>query len=139
MTTATDTASPAATERVRVLVADDEPDLLELLALAVGHSGHQVVSARNGQEALELLRTGEVDVAVLDVQMPRMSGVEVVAALRALQGVRQPPVIMLSALDGRQDVDAGYAAGADDYLFKPCRLSTLRQRVDEYAAHPRTA
>lgn len=124
--------------RVRVLVADDEPDMLELVSFIVSRSGHEVVPVGTGRAALAVLRQGDVDVAVLDVQMPSMTGLEVMAALEARPGTRRPALVLMSALSGRTDVDAGYAAGADVYLTKPFRLAALRAHVDNLVEQHRS-
>lgn len=112
----------------RVLLADDESDLRSLMVLVLESGGHEVVAARDGAEAIALSAVGEFDVVVLDVMMPRATGIEVLGEIRARQG-RQPTVLMLSALCSRADVRAGYVAGADDYLAKPFTMSELLDRV----------
>ena len=113
-----------------LLVAEDDPDLLELLVAALRMTGHEVVAARDGMQALALLRSRPIDLAVLDVLMPRMTGLEVVREVRADRSIDQPVLLMLSALCSRSDVRAGLIAGADDYLAKPFDLGELIDRVD---------
>lgn len=113
-----------------LLVAEDDPDLLELLVAALRLTGHEVLAARDGMQALAVLRSRPVDLAVLDVLMPRMTGLEVVREVRADTTIAQPTLLMLSALCSRGDVRAGLLAGADDYLAKPFDLGELIDRVD---------
>lgn len=113
-----------------LLVAEDDPDLLELLVAALRLTGHEVLAARDGMQALAVLRSRPVDLAVLDVLMPRMTGLEVVREVRADTSIAQPTLLMLSALCSRSDVRAGLLAGADDYLAKPFDLGELIDRVD---------
>jgi DNA-binding response OmpR family regulator len=117
--------------RPTLLVAEDDPDLLELLVAALRMTGHEVLPARDGMQALALLRSRPIDLAVLDVLMPRMTGLEVVREVRTDTSIEQQPVLlMLSALCSRSDVRAGLIAGADDYLAKPFDLGELIDRVD---------
>jgi DNA-binding response OmpR family regulator len=113
-----------------LLVAEDDPDVLELIVSALRLTGHEVIAARDGMQAVALLRTREVDPAVLDVLMPRMTGIEVLREVRGDSSLPQPAVLMLSALCSRADMRAGFVAGADDYLAKPFDLRELLDRVD---------
>ena len=113
-----------------LLVAEDDPDVLELIVSALRLTGHEVIAARDGMQAVALLRTREVDLAVLDVLMPRMTGIEVLREVRGDSSLPQPAVLMLSALCSRADMRAGFVAGADDYLAKPFDLRELLDRVD---------
>lgn len=112
----------------RILVADDEPDLRSLMALVLESGGHQVWTATDGAAAIGLSAEHDFDVAILDVMMPRATGIEVVGEIRARRG-HQPTVLMLSALCSRADIRAGYVAGADDYLAKPFTMAELLDRV----------
>ena len=112
------------------MVAEDDPDLLELVVSALRLTGHDVIAARDGMQAVALLRTRSVELAVLDVLMPRMTGIEVLREVRGDRALPQPAVLMLSALCSRADMRAGYVAGADDYLAKPFDLRELLDRVD---------
>lgn len=113
----------------RILVADDDPDVLDLVCFALRGAGHEAVAARDGGEALTRALGGEFDLLVLDVMMPVMTGLDVVAGVRSDAEVVQPPVLMLSALSSQADVRAGRAAGADDYLSKPFSVVELVRRV----------
>lgn len=113
-----------------LLVAEDDPDVLELIVSALRLTGHEVIAARDGMQAVALLRTREVELAVLDVLMPRMTGIEVLREIRDDSSLPQPAVLMLSALCSRADMRAGFVAGADDYLAKPFDLRELLDRVD---------
>lgn len=112
-----------------VLVADDEPDLLDLLVYRLSHSGYEVVSARDGDEALRLARDTGPDLAVLDVMMPKLDGFELTRKLREEERTRQIPVILLTARAQETDVASGFEAGADDYLRKPFDPDELVARV----------
>ncbi|HVU77368.1 MAG TPA: response regulator [Gaiellaceae bacterium] len=112
-----------------LLVADDDEDILLLVELRLTLSGFDVVSARDGQEALELARGRRPDLAVLDWMMPGASGVDVVRALRADDETSRLPVLLLTARAADSDVREGLAAGADDYLHKPFSPQELVERV----------
>ena len=112
-----------------ILVADDEPDVLELLAYRLSHSGYQVLGAHDGEEALRLAVDHPPDLAVLDVMMPKLDGYELTRRLRAEEQTRQVPVILLTARAQEADVATGFAAGADDYLRKPFNPDELVARV----------
>jgi DNA-binding response OmpR family regulator len=102
-----------------VLVADDDPDLLEYIKFRLEHAGFQVVTARHGEEALSLALEQQPGLAVLDVRMPKLDGFEVTRRIRKNDGLREMPIILLTASSEGADMRAGYEAGADDYLRKP--------------------
>ncbi len=108
-----------------VLCADDDEDILALVSLRLERAGFRVERAADGDEALDLARTLLPDVAVLDVMMPRRTGTEVVAALRADEATKHLKVILLSARVQQADVERGFDAGADAYLAKPFRAPEL--------------
>jgi two-component system response regulator MprA len=112
---------------MRVLVVDDEPAVRDALERALRLEGYEVELAVNGSQALAAVEAGEPDVVVLDVLMPRLSGLEVCRRLRA--GGRRLPVLMLTARDAVVDRVAGLDAGADDYLVKPFALEELLARL----------
>jgi two-component system response regulator MprA len=114
-------------ERPKILVVDDEPAVQQALARAFALERYDVEVARDGGEALEALAAEQFDAVVLDVTMPRVSGLEVCRRLRA-SGDRSP-VLMLTARDAIDDRVAGLDAGADDYLVKPFALRELMARV----------
>jgi DNA-binding response OmpR family regulator len=116
-------------ERPVVLAADDDEDILELIAFRLEHSGYTVLQARDGQEALDLARTSRPDLAVLDVMMPKIDGFEVTRRLRADDSTTRMPIILLTARTQEADVQRGFDAGADDYIRKPFSPQELRARV----------
>ena len=115
--------------RHTIVVADDDPDILELVLLRLEMGGHRVIGARNGAQALELARSELPDLCILDVQMPHMSGFEVLHALRAEEPTRTMPVLLLTASVQDNDVIRGLEAGADDYLRKPFSPVDLETRI----------
>jgi DNA-binding response OmpR family regulator len=116
-------------ERPVVLAADDDEDILELIAFRLEHSGYTVLQARDGEEALDLARTSRPDLAVLDVMMPKIDGFEVTRRLREDDSTTRMPIILLTARTQEADVQRGFDAGADDYIRKPFSPQELRARV----------
>jgi DNA-binding response OmpR family regulator len=112
-----------------VLAADDDEDILELVAFRLERSGYTVLRATDGEEALRLALEAKPDLAVLDVMMPKLDGYELTRRLRADDATRRMPIILLTARSQDADVQAGFDAGADDYLRKPFSPQELRARV----------
>jgi DNA-binding response OmpR family regulator len=115
--------------RPLVLVADDDPDILSLVKLRLERSGYDVLSAGDGEQALETARAQTPDLALLDVMMPKLDGYEVTARLRKEEATRHLPVILLTARVQESDIARGVEAGADDYVKKPFSTHELRDRV----------
>lgn len=112
---------------MRILVVEDEPRLRELVERNLRGEGYQVDATGDGADAYERARTGAYDLVVLDVMLPRMSGLEISMRLRR-QDVRTS-ILMLTARDAVDDRVAGLEAGADDYLVKPFAFAELTARV----------
>jgi two-component system, OmpR family, alkaline phosphatase synthesis response regulator PhoP len=110
-----------------VLIADDDVDILTLVRVRLERSGYTVISARNGVEALQLARDRHPDLAILDVAMPEMTGLEVTQHMR--EENLDVPVILLTARARDVDVAAGADAGADVYVTKPFSPQELESRV----------
>ncbi|HEU0025637.1 MAG TPA: response regulator, partial [Ktedonobacterales bacterium] len=108
------------------LIVDDEPYLVDLVRLNLETEGYRVVTASNGQEALERLKADLPDVVILDVMMPEMDGFETLARIREVSSV---PVIMLTVRTEESDRIRGLEIGADDYLTKPFSLREFQARV----------
>ncbi len=113
----------------RIVVADDDADIRDLVVFKLQHSGHDVVAVGDGASALEVCRTRAPDLLVLDVMMPGLSGLETCRALRSDPRTATIPVILLTARAQQGDVEEGYAAGADDYVTKPFSPRELAFRV----------
>jgi DNA-binding response OmpR family regulator len=112
-----------------VLAADDDEDILALVTFRLERSGYTVLQARDGAEALELARAEKPDLAVLDVMMPKLDGLELTRRLRAEEATSRMPIILLTARAQDTDVQQGFDAGADDYIRKPFSPQELRSRV----------
>jgi DNA-binding response OmpR family regulator len=115
--------------RPLVLVADDDPDILALVALRLERSGYEVVIARDGERAVAAAFERTPDIALLDVMMPKLDGYEATARLRGNDATRTIPVILLTARVQEADIARGLEAGADDYVKKPFSTQELRDRV----------
>jgi DNA-binding response OmpR family regulator len=102
-----------------ILVADDDPDIVALVSAVLRRAGFDVVEASDGAEALELLRTRRPQLAVLDISMPKLDGMEVLQFMRAEPESSAVPVVLLSARAQEADVRDGYAQGASKYVRKP--------------------
>jgi DNA-binding response OmpR family regulator len=122
-------AEPAPRDQPVVLAADDDEDILALVAFRLERSGYTVLQARDGQEALDLALTEKPDLAVLDVMMPKLDGFELTRRLRAEERTSRMPIILLTARAQDGDVAHGFEAGADDYIRKPFSPQELRTRV----------
>jgi DNA-binding response OmpR family regulator len=122
------------TERPLILCADDDEDILSLVALRLERAGFQVIKAVDGEAALEAIRTHKPILAVLDVMMPKRTGYEVLAAVRADQALAGLKVILLSARVQESDVERGIDAGADAYLAKPFKAGEFVAKVQELLA-----
>ena len=110
-----------------ILIADDEAEIRDLLRLYLENSGYDVLEAADGLEALAVMEKEHVDLAVLDVMMPRMDGFSVLAQMRA--DGNETPVLFLTAKDSVPDRVHGLDAGADDYLVKPFSFDELLARL----------
>ena len=127
------TAADPQTATLRVLVVDDDDDLRLLVATRMERHGHEVLTARNGNEALAMARAAKPDVAILDVMMPELDGFAVTRELRADERTKDMTVVILSGRAGAADREFALRSGADDYLLKPFDPKDLYSRV--LAAH----
>ena len=118
----------------RIVVADDDADILRLVAFVLRRGGHTVLEARSGEEALALIRGERPDLAVLDLRMPGLDGLQVVRALAQDESVEPLPLIMLSASAQQAEVEAGLSAGVAAYVAKPFTPQQLARVVAEVLA-----
>jgi two-component system, OmpR family, response regulator MtrA len=114
---------------MRIVVADDEPDIRRLVAFALRRRGYEVAEAAAGDAALDLVRTEAPDLVVLDVMMPGMNGTEVARALGEDERTAGIPVLLLSARDQAAEIEEGMTSGARDYMVKPFAPPELAERV----------
>lgn len=118
----------------KIVVADDDIDIRELVEFKLSSLGHDVVAVADGGAAIEACREHRPDMAVLDVMMPGVSGLDAIKALRADNDLHDLPVMLLTARAQESDVDAGFDSGADDYITKPFSPKELASRIDALLA-----
>ena len=123
----------------KVLIADDEPNILISLEYLMKREGYVVQVARDGQEALDVLRRERPRLVLLDVMMPRKSGIEVCQELRGDEAIRDTLVLMLTAKGRDTDVAKGLGVGADAYMTKPFATKDLVAKVRDMLAAPTPA
>ncbi|MCS7032512.1 MAG: response regulator transcription factor [Phycisphaerae bacterium] len=133
-------ASGVSKNRKRILVVDDEKDLLELVRFNLERNGYEVITAADGNTALELAAKQSPDLIVLDLMLPGLDGTEVARRLKADAATASIPIVMLTAKSEETDVVVGLTLGADDYVTKPfsmkillARLNTVLRRRDSAA------
>ncbi|HEY8841333.1 MAG TPA: response regulator [Candidatus Dormibacteraeota bacterium] len=118
-------------KRQTILIVDDEPNLRNLVHATIDSPVYQVIEACDGEEAWTLIKERKPDLVLLDLKMPRRSGLEVLMAIRADPELRGTQVMVLTSSDQQSDIDAGILAGADYYLTKPFSPADLIARVSE--------
>jgi two-component system alkaline phosphatase synthesis response regulator PhoP len=114
----------------KVLIADDEPDILEIISYNLGKEGYDVYTARDGNEAIERARILHPDLIILDIMMPRKTGIEVCQVLRSQPSFQDTLIIFLTALSDEGSEIKGLEIGADDYVSKPISPKVLVSRVN---------
>jgi two-component system alkaline phosphatase synthesis response regulator PhoP len=114
----------------RILVADDEPDILEIISYNLSREGYEIYTAKNGQEAIDKAKATNPDLIILDVMMPKKTGMEACQALRALPQFQKTLIIFLTAMSDESSQIRGLELGADDYVSKPISTKVLVSRVN---------
>jgi DNA-binding response OmpR family regulator len=121
----------------RVLIADDEPDIVETIKCILEARGHQVFEANDGMEALDHARNSNPDIIFLDVMMPKLDGYKVCRMLKFDSQYQNIPVILLTARASSQDMSIGEEVGADVYLTKPFDVDEVLDLVDRLTSNSR--
>ena len=121
----------------KILIAEDERDIRDLITFTLGFAGFEVVAAANGEEAVNLARQEIPDLILMDVRMPRMTGYEACALMKADAKLKDIPVIFLSAKGQDSEIQTGLQAGAIDYLLKPFAPDQLTERIQTVLAQHR--
>ena len=114
-----------------ILIAEDEKDIRELIVFSLTFSGFEVVSAVDGQDALEKAMEVRPDLIMMDVRMPRMTGYEACARMKEMEELKDIPVVILSAKGQDSEIQTGLNVGAYEYILKPFAPDELIQRVQE--------
>jgi len=119
-------------QKPKVLIVDDELFNLDYLEQALADSNYQIITASNGQEALDKIQSEQPDLILLDLMMPVLDGFAVLAHIKADQVLRDIPVIIISAEHDSKSVVKGIKQGSEDYLTKPVNADLLVKKVKEY-------
>ncbi|MGK6352320.1 response regulator transcription factor [Parapedobacter sp. DT-150] len=118
------------TAKQKILVVDDEPDIVELIAYNLKREGYQVYTASNGQEAVSTAKKIMPDLIILDVMMPKMDGIEACRIMRAMPEFKSTFMVFLTARSEEYSEIAGFNVGADDYIAKPIKPRALLSRIN---------
>ncbi len=113
----------------KILIAEDEPDIRELVAFMLRFAGYEVMAASNGEEAVQAATRDVPDLVLMDVRMPRMTGYDACRIMKANPDLRDVPVVFLSAKGQESEIQSGLEAGAEEYLLKPFSPDELTNRV----------
>jgi DNA-binding response OmpR family regulator len=113
----------------KILIAEDERDIRDLITFTLRFAGHEVIATGNGEEALEKALIEKPDLIMMDVRMPRMTGYEACARMKAEDSIKNIPVVFLSAKGQESEVNTGLEAGAVEYILKPFSPDQLTDRV----------
>ena len=119
----------------RILVVDDEIYIVHILDFSLGMEGYEVLTALDGEQALEKARAEKPDLIVLDIMMPKLDGYETCKRLKADPDTKDVPVILLSAKGRNVDQKVGFEVGADDYITKPFSPRKLVERINAILGH----
>jgi DNA-binding response OmpR family regulator len=115
----------------KILIAEDERDIRDLITFTLRFAGHEVVATANGEEAYEKAKEAAPDLIIMDVRMPRMTGYEACKRMKELDSLKAVPVVFLSAKGQEAEVQAGLEAGAVEYILKPFAPDKLTERVKQ--------
>ncbi|GAB4409610.1 MAG: response regulator [Anaerolineales bacterium] len=129
MTGPSQQTTPSPLRRTRILAVDDERSILDIIRRRLEPEGYEVITARDGEEALKVALEWEPDLAILDVIMPKMDGLELCRRMREHPNLAALPVLFLTSRESVEDRIRGFEAGADDYLPKPFDLRELSLRI----------
>jgi len=125
-----DVKSKAEMTKKRILLVDDDPDILELLSRRIRSWGHEVITAANGEDCLRKTEEEPTDLIVLDIVLPAMRGRDVCALLKANPKTSHIPVVFLSALAMPEHIEAGFRCGAEGYIVKPFNAGDVRNQIE---------
>jgi two-component system alkaline phosphatase synthesis response regulator PhoP len=120
----------------KILVVDDEIYIVHILDFSLGMEGYEVITALDGEQALERMKVERPDLVVLDIMMPKLDGYEVCKQIKSNPATKQTPVILLSAKGRNVDQKLGFDVGADDYITKPFSPRKLVERINQLLGQP---
>ena len=115
----------------KILIVDDEPNIVMTLEYTFKKSNYEVFIARDGQEALDILKTNFPDVIILDIMMPMVDGFATLEQIRKDENLQHTKVMFLSAKNKESDIEKGLALGADAYMTKPFSIKKVVEKVEE--------
>ncbi len=118
----------------KILIAEDERDIRDLIEFTLTYAGHEVIKTSNGAEAVEKAPEVKPDLILMDVRMPKMTGYEACRAMKDIESIKDIPVVFLSAKGQQSELDTGIDAGAYDYILKPFAPDQLTSRIAEILA-----
>ena len=118
----------------KILIAEDERDIRDLVAFTLRFAGHEVFAASNGEEAVEMAPQVNPDLILMDVRMPRMTGYEACRTMKENPDLRDGPVVFISAKGQESEIQQGLDAGAEEYLLKPFAPDQLTVRIKSILA-----
>lgn len=113
----------------KIVIAEDEPDIRDLITFTLRFAGFEVIAGANGEEGYELAKREKPDLVVMDVRMPKMTGYEACRKIKADPEIAHIPVIFLSAKGQESEIQTGLDAGAEEYLLKPFAPGDLTERI----------
>jgi len=119
-------------QKAKILIVDDEPFNVDVLQQELEELNYQIITAANGQEALDKIRSQQPDLILLDLMMPVLDGFAVLSQIKADNDLRDIPVIIVSAADDSKSIVKGIKHGADDYITKPIDADHLKKKVKEH-------
>ncbi|MEW6716086.1 MAG: response regulator [Chloroflexota bacterium] len=118
----------------KILIAEDESDIRDLISYTLRFAGHQVIAVSNGEEAVKTALEEKPELLILDVRMPRMTGYEACKRIKSEENLKHIPVIFLSAKGQEAEIKAGLEAGGDIYMLKPFAPDDLNAQVEKMLA-----
>ena len=123
-------------DKKRILVADDDPDLLDLLKMDLGFQGFEVLAAANGKDALQMALNEKLDLVLLDVMMPYIDGYHVAYELTNKLGAKAPRILIMTSRDTVKEKGIALMSGATEVLQKPFEMQKLHERIKAILARP---
>ena len=114
----------------KILISEDERDIRDLISFTLKFSGHEVIPTKNGEEAFDMAVKELPDLILLDVRMPRFTGIDACKKLKATESTQDIPIVFLSAKGQEGEVNEGLEAGAEDYILKPFSPDQLTLRIE---------
>jgi len=114
----------------KILISEDERDIRDLISFTLKFSGHEVIPTKNGEEAFDMAVKELPDLILLDVRMPRFTGIDACKKLKSTESTQDIPIVFLSAKGQEGEVNEGLEAGAEDYILKPFSPDQLTLRIE---------